>query len=93
MQVGIDEGGTPITDETINEIIACAENDDYSEFEDVSDCVYGHIAPLSQEKVTISFTLPTSAADELNSLAKKQSCTRSDVLRSFVFDGLLRTSV
>ena len=93
MNVGIDEGGTPITDETINEIITCAENGDFSEFEDVSDCVYGQIAPLSQEKVTITFTLPTSAADELNNLAKKQSCTRSDVLRSFVFDGLLRASV
>ena len=93
MYVGIDEGGTPITNETINDIITSVENDDYSEFEDVSDCVYGHIAPISQEKVTISFTLPTSAADELSNLAKKQSCTRSDVLRSFVFDGLLRTSV
>lgn len=93
MNVGIDEGGTPITDQTINEIIECAEKGDFSEFKDVSDCVYGQIAPLSRERETISFTIASSAVNELNSLAHKQSCTRSDILRSFVYDGLLRTSV
>ena len=93
MIVGIDEGGTPITEETIDEIIDCVENEDFSEFEDVSDCVYGQITPLSQEKTTISFTIPVSVENDLSNLAKKQNCTRSDILRSFVYDGLLRTSV
>ena len=93
MIVGIDEGGKRITQQTINEINERVEREDFSEFEDVSDCVYGQIAPLSQEKETISFTIASSAVNELNSLAHKQSCTRSDILRSFVYDGLLRTSV
>ena len=93
MIVGIDEGGTPITKETVDEIIHCVENEDFSEFEDASDCVYGQITPLSQEKTTISFTIPVSVENDLSNLAKKQNCTRSDILRSFVYDGLLRTSI
>ena len=92
MIVDYDKNGTPITDEDINRWSAAADNLDFSEFEDVSDCVYGKLTPISEEKTTISFTLPVSAENDLAALARKQNCSKSDLLRSFVFDGLLRSA-
>lgn len=93
MIIDYDKNGTPITDEDIERWSEAAENLDFSEFEDVSDCVYGQLTPISEEKTTISFTLPVSADNDLVSLAHKQNCSKSDLLRSFVFDGLLRAAV
>ena len=87
------EQGLPVTQKDIEYWQECAEKDDFSEFEDVSECVYGEVAPLSEEKGTISFTLPVSTIEELDNLACKQNCSKSSLLRAFVFDGLLRASV
>ena len=93
MIVGFDENGNKVSSEDIEEMCEEIDRLDFSQFEDVSECVYGSIAPVSQEKETISFTLPVSVVSELNALSSKQGCSRSDVLRSFVFDGLLRSAV
>ena len=93
MIVDYDKNGAPVTDEDIERWSEAAENLDFSEFEDVSDCVYGKLTPISEEKTTISFTLPVSVEHDLVTLAQKQNCSKSDLLRSFVFDGLLRAAV
>ncbi len=90
--IDIDENGNRITEDDIKRWVNSAEKLDFSEFKDVSDCIYGNLEPLSEEKTTISFTLPVSTDKQLSVLAKKQNCTKSDILRAFVFDGLLRTS-
>ena len=88
-----DKNGTQITDDDINRWSDAADNLDFSQFEDVSDCIYGKLTPISEDKTTISFTLPVSVESDLSNLADKQHCSKSDLLRSFVFDGLLRASV
>lgn len=93
MIIDYDKNGTPVTDEDIKRWSEAADNLDFSEFEDVSNCVYGKLTPISEEKTTISFTLPVSAENDLATLAQKQNCTKSELLRSFVYDGLLRAAV
>ncbi len=93
MIIDYDKNGTPVTDEDINRWSEAADNLDFTEFEDDSDCVYGKLTPISEEKTTISFTLPVSAENDLVALARKQNCSKSDLLRSFVYDGLLRAAV
>ena len=90
--IDFDKNGTPVTDEDVNRWSEAADNLDFSEFEDASDCVYGTITPISEERHTISFNLPVSVENDLIALAKKQNCSKSDLLRSFVYDGLLRAS-
>lgn len=93
MIIDYDKNGTPVTDEDINRWSEAADNLDFTEFEDDSDCVYGKLTPISEEKTTISFTLPVSAENDLVALARKQNCSKSELLRSFVYDGLLRAAV
>ena len=89
--VGYDENGKPVTQEDVNGVLDCVERGDFSEFVDVGACAYGSISPISEEKATVSFQLPVSTIDQINALAQKQNCSKSDVLRAFTFDGLLRT--
>lgn len=91
MVVDKSENGVPVTDEDIAEWAERAEQIDWSGYED-SGCVYGKLKPVSEEKTTVSFVLPTSAYEELRELAEQRKCSKSEVLRAFVFDGLLRTS-
>lgn len=92
MIIDYDKNGVPVTDEDVERWSRNAEKLDFSEFRDVGDCIYGKISPISQVKKTVSITLPVSTIKEFDNLASKQGCSRSDVMRSFMYDGLLRAS-
>ena len=89
MIIGHDVNGVAFTDDDIRELSECADRGDFSNLEDASDCVYGSISPISDEKKMISFEVPATIADDLDSLAKKQNMSRSNLLRSFVYEGLV----
>ncbi len=93
MIIGHDENGKDITQKDIDDMLDYVERGDFSEFEDVGDCIYGQISPISEEKQTISFSVPVSIANDLTKLAEKQKCSKSDILRGFVIDGLLRSNI
>ena len=54
MIIGHDVNGVAFTDDDIRELSECADRGDFSNLEDASDCVYGAISPISDEKKKIS---------------------------------------
>ena len=88
--VAEDELGRPITQEQIDIMLNDIENEKYSKFEDASSCIYGRLNPISETSSTISFSLPDSMKEELEELAQKQNCSKSELIRAFVADGLLQ---
>ena len=86
----IDEKGNPVTEEDIERWAKAAEEGDFSEFADASDCIYGKPQPLNVAKATISFVSTENVNEELTEIANFRHCSKSDVLRAFVHDGIQR---
>lgn len=86
----IDEKGNHITEEDIERWANSAEAGDFSEFTDASDCIYGKPQPLNVAKATISFVSTEIVNEELTEIANFRHCSKSDVLRAFVHDGIQR---
>ena len=86
----IDEKGNPVTEEDFERWAKAAEEGDFSEFVDASDCIYGKPQPLNVAKATISFVSTENVNEELTEIANFRHCSKSDVLRAFVHDGIQR---
>ena len=94
MIVDYDENGSPITDEMTEYWADCAARGDFSEFTPVGEVINGlpSLKNVQAEKQIISFEVPKSIADDLSELAKKQQMSRSNLLRSFVYEGLVKAT-
>lgn len=86
----VDEKNNVITEDDINRWAQAAEAGDFSEFVDTSDCMYGKPQPLNVTKATISFVSTENVNEELAEIANFRHCSKSDVLRAFVHDGIQR---
>ena len=86
----IDEKGNVITREDIERWSKAADEADFSEFVDASDCMYGKPQPLNVAKATISFVSTENVNEDLAKIADFRNCSKSDVLRAFVHDGIQR---
>ena len=67
-------------------------NEEFDEWEPVGEVVYGSLKPINSENTTVSFVCPVSMKDRIASVAKEHNCSKSDLLRSFVTDGLAKIS-
>ena len=93
MIVDYDENGNPITDKEYQHWADCVAREDFTEFEPNGKVINGLPSPIAQaDKQIISFEVPKSVADDLSELAKKQQMSRSNLLRSFVYEGLVKTT-
>ena len=94
MIVDYDENGKPISEEMYQHWADCATRGDFSEFEPNGEVVNGlpSLKKVQAEKKMLSFEVPSSVADDLSKLAKKQQMSRSNLLRSFVYEGLIKAT-
>lgn len=94
MIVDYDESGRPITDDMYNHWSECADKLDFSEFKGDGEVINGLPTPIDlNDKTMISFEVPSSVAKDLSKMASKQNISRSNLLRSFVFEGMVRSNL
>ncbi len=82
------ELGQTITDEQLDKMIEDVENGDFSNFEPASELVYGTIEPRKIERSTVCVQFPVPMKTRLNEIAEQHSCTMSDLIRAYTYDGM-----
>ena len=87
------ELGQIITDEQLDKMIGEIESEDFSNFEPVGNVVYGAIEPRKIERSTVCVQFPVPMKAQLNQIAEKHSCTMSDLIRAYTYDGIKNESV
>ena len=82
------EIGQTITDEQLDKMLEDIENENYDEFEAASELKFRRIEPRRVSRSTISVQFPTAMKNELSKIAKKNSCSISELIRAYTYDGL-----
>ena len=77
-----------INDEVLQDWLSDIENEDYSDFEDASQMTYGLIEPEEFKGDLVNFRIPKTLSASLNNVAAQHSCTRNDVIKAYVIEGL-----
>ena len=67
-------------------------NEKFDDWEPVGEVVYGSLKPINSENTTLSFVCPVSMKAKIASVAKNNNCSNSDLIRSFVTEGLAKMS-
>ncbi len=65
---------------------------DFEGWEPVGEVRYGSALRTSGEKTTMSFVLPVAMKSRIASEAKRCNCSSSDLIRSYISDGLLKSA-
>ncbi len=65
-------------------------NEEFDDWNPVGEVVYGSLKPINSENTTMSFVCPVSMKSKIALVAKEHNCSNSDLLRSFVTDGLAK---
>ena len=84
------ELGQTVTDEQLDKMLAEIESGDFSNFVPASDLVYGMVEPNKVEKSTVCVQFPTPMKTQLTEIAEKHSCSMSDLIRAYTYDGIKR---
>ena len=82
------ELGQTITDEQLDKMLEEIESGDFSNFEPVGNVVYGAIEPRKIERSTVCVQFPVPMKNQLSQIAEKHSCTMSDLIRAYTYDGI-----
>lgn len=85
-----DEHGTRITDADLERWTTDIENGNFSEFKDDGDVIYGELKPQNASKTIVSFQVPQSIEVQISAIAEMHNCSKSDLLRGYVVEGLAR---
>ena len=67
-------------------------DEDFGGWEPVGEVRYGSALRGSAEKTTMSFVLPVAMKARIASEAKRCNCSSSDLIRSYISDGLLKAA-
>ena len=87
------ELGQTITDEQLDEMLEEIERGDFSNFEPASELVYGMIEPNKVEKSTVCVQFPVAMKTQLMQIAKLHSCSMSDLIRAYTYDGIKKENL
>ena len=82
------ELGQTITDEQLDKMIEEIESGDFSNFEPVGDVIYGAVVPRKTERSTVCVQFPVPMKTRLSQIAEEHSCTMSDLIRAYTYDGM-----
>ncbi len=82
------ELGQTITDEQLDAMLDEIERGDFSNFEAASEPTYGTIEPRKIERSTVCVQFPIPMKTRLSEIAEEHSCTMSDLIRAYTYDGM-----
>lgn len=85
-----DEVGNKISERDIERWASDIEEGNFSEFENLSDVIYGELRPQNVSKVIMSFQVPQSLENRIAKIAETHNCSKSDLIRGYIVEGLAR---
>ena len=88
-----DDYGNVVTGEQLDDMALAIERGDFSDFVGESDVVYGMIEPNKVEKSTVCVQFPVAMKTQLMQIAKLHSCSMSDLIRAYTYDGISKENL
>lgn len=88
-EIYVDDLGNTYTDEDLDAMALELENEDYSNFEPISDVSYGS-TPVEIKKSIVSFQIPTEMKKIMTAYAKKNNCSLSDYIRTILYEDIIK---
>ena len=85
-----DENGKVVSDEQLDKMLEDVEKGDFSNFEPASELVYGMIEPKKVERSAVCVQFPVPMKERLTQIANSHSCSLSELIRAYTYDGIQR---
>ena len=88
-----DDYGNVVTGEQLDDMALAIERGDFSDFVGEADVIYGMIEPNKVEKSTVCVQFPVAMKTQLTQIAKLHSCSMSDLIRAYTYDGIKKENL